>query len=255
MTVFTHAIVRVPCKNMVCGLTSSNLGKPNYELALDQHAQYIDALESCDVSITTLPQDERFPDSTFVEDTALLTPHCAIITNPGAPSRRDEPLFNRETIASFYQDVEHIEGPGTLDAGDIMMVGNHYYIGLSERTNAVGAAQMIEILERYGMRGSTVTMNDVLHLKTGVNYLENDTLLLHGEFANEPQFAGYKQLLVDDDEAYAANAVWVNGKVIVAAGFPKTQTLIERAGYATITVDVSEYQKIDGGLSCLSLRF
>lgn len=135
------------------------------------------------------------------------------------------------------------------------MVGEHFYIGLSERTNLEGARQLVTILEKYAMRGSVIELNEVLHLKTGVNYLENNKLLACGEFLERPEFQGFEVLQVTQEEAYAANSLWVNGTVLVPAGHPKTLSMISAAGYQTIDVDVSEFQKLDGGLSCLSLRF
>jgi len=252
---FTKAIVRIPCRAMVKGLSSANLGKPDYQKALLQHADYVEALKECGLQVRVLPADENFPDSTFVEDVALLTPNCAILTNPGAPSRRLETRSVLKTLSDFYEKVEMIEAPGTLEAGDIMMVGDHYYIGLSERTNQAGAEQMISILESHGFSGSVVTLTEVLHLKTGLGYLENNNLLACGEFLDKPEFQKYRLLEVEPDEAYAANSVWINGTVLTPKGFPKTRVLIESAGYKVREVDVSEFQKLDGGLSCLSLRF
>lgn len=252
---FTKAIVREPCRAMVNGLSSANLGTPDYRKALLQHEGYIEALEACGLQVTVLPAHDGFPDSTFVEDVALMTTRCAILTNPGAPSRTDEAGLMLSTIGEFYRNIEIIENPGTVEAGDIMMVGEHFYIGLSERTNQAGAQQVISILERYGFHGSLVTLNEVLHLKTGLGYLENNKLLACGEFLNKPEFQKYHLLEVDPDEAYAANSVWINGTVLTPAGFPKTRALIESAGYKIRAVDVSEFQKLDGGLSCLSLRF
>ena len=240
---------------MVDGISTANLGRPDYRKALAQHTDYIEALMECGLQVKVLPPDEKFPDSTFVEDAALMTPHCAILTNPGAPTRTLETRSMLTTIREFCKTVEIIEAPGTVEGGDIMMVGNHYYIGLSERTNQAGAKQLIAILEGYGMQGSVVELTEVLHLKTGLGYLEDNNLLACGEFLIKPEFQQYKLLQVDPEEAYAANSVWVNGTVLVPAGFPKTSALIASAGYKVRQVDVSEFQKLDGGLSCLSLRF
>lgn len=240
---------------MVNGLTSASLGTPDHDLALAQHADYIRALETCGLQVTVLPAEEAFPDSTFVEDAALVTQRCAVVTRPGAPTRRHETDSIRPALGKFYTEIETIEAPGTLDAGDVMMVGEHFYIGLSERTNLEGARQLVTILEKYAMRGSVIELNEVLHLKTGVNYLENNKLLACGEFLERPEFQGFEVLQVTQEEAYAANSLWVNGTVLVPAGHPKTLSMISAAGYQTIDVDVSEFQKLDGGLSCLSLRF
>lgn len=252
---FTKAIVRTPSQSMVSGLTTANLGLPDYKLALKQHQEYINALTKCGMQVKVLPADEEFPDSTFVEDTALLTKKCAIISNPGAPSRRGEIGEMKQVLKTYYSTIEEIESPGTVEPGDIMMVGDHFYIGLSERTNEDGAAQMITLLNKYGYSGSAIYMNDMLHLKTGVSYLENNNLLAFGEFLKEDEFKSFNIIEIDEDESYAANSIWVNDKVILPLGFPKTKEKIINAGYKIIEVDVSEFRKLDGGLSCLSLRF
>jgi|TARA_B100001079_G_C16389309_1_gene506029 dimethylargininase len=252
---FTHAIVRRPCSRLRDGLTSAELGTPDYDKAIGQHDTYIEALQQCDLRVMILPADDRFPDSTFVEDTALLTPACAITTNPGAETRKPEAELIRGSLQIFYPQLEQIEEPATLDAGDIMMVGNHFYVGLSGRTNQAGIDSLTGILAFHGMTVTTVKMRDMLHLKTGLSYLENNNLLICGEFLQNPLFDSFNQIVVPPDESYAANSVWINGTVLVPAGYPKTRAAIEQAGYETIALDVSEFQKIDGGLSCISLRF
>ena len=252
---YTKAIVRTPCKNIVNGLTTANLGKPDYEKALKQHSQYVEALKECGLEVIILEPDENFPDSTFVEDTALLTPHCAIITNPGAPSRQGEIVEIKEVLRRYFNNIEHINDPGTVDGGDILRVGSHFYIGISERTNSTGAQQVISILNKYGMSAATVSLKNVLHLKSGVSYLEKNNLVVSSEFIENTQFQSYNLIKVDQEESYAANCVWVNETVLIAKGFPKTKEAIEKAGYKTLEIDVSEFRKVDGGLSCLSLRF
>ncbi len=252
---FTKAIVKTPCKNLINGLTSTDLGSPDYFLALEQHRKYIEALRECGLEVTILKADENYPDSTFVEDAALLTSQCAIITNPGAPSRKGEIIEINDVVKDFYSNVEMIKAPGTLEAGDVMMVGKHFFIGLSERTNKHGADQLISILFKYGFTASHVTFNKMLHLKSGVSYLENNNLLLIKDLINKPEFQKYNIIPVDEDEGYAANSLWINDKILVPKGYPKTKKKIEDAGYITIELDVSEFRKLDGGLSCLSLRF
>lgn len=252
---FSRAIVREPSKSMIDGLTTSSLGRPDYNLAIKQHRSYVDALQSCGLDIIRLEANEEFPDSTFVEDVALLTVECAIITRPGAISREGETEGMEEVLKRFFETIYRIESPGTVEAGDIMMVGNHFYIGISERTNIEGARQVIGILEKHGMTGSTIFLDRVLHLKTGVSYLENNNLLACGEFLNAPEFRKYNILEIQRDEAYAANCIWVNGTVMVPCGYPNALRIISEAGYPVIEIDVSEFRKLDGGLSCLSLRF
>ncbi|MDR2610689.1 MAG: N(G),N(G)-dimethylarginine dimethylaminohydrolase [Clostridiales Family XIII bacterium] len=255
---FKNAIVKRPGKSLSEGITSApELGKPIYELAIKQHDAYIEALKATGVTVTVLEADERYPDSCFVEDTAVITRNCAISTNPGAGTRNGEAQEMLPTLKKFFadEDIEYIKAPGTLEGGDVMMVGDHFYVGRSARTNEEGIRQFIEILERRGLSGSEVPLEHVLHLKTGVNYIENDTMLVSGEFVEKPDFARFKKIIIPEDEAYAANCIWMNGKVIVPEGYPVTTERIREAGYEVIITDTSEYKKIDGGLSCLSLRF
>ena len=252
---FTRALVRTPGRSLVEGLTTSNLGKPEYHKALDQHSAYVDALKACGLEVDVLPPLEDFPDSCFIEDVALLTPACAILTRPGAPSRLGETDGMREILGKYYDSIEQIQMPGTVEGGDIMMVGPHFYIGISERTNAEGARQMIDILNKYDLTGSTIPLREILHLKTGIGYLEKGTLAAFGEMLSRDEFAEFTIIQVPNDEFYAANCIWVNGTVLVPAGHPRTSRIIHEAGYTVMEVNVSEFQKLDGGLSCLSLRF
>lgn len=255
MTKFTSAIVRQPGKSIINGISGSDSGVPNHSKALMQHDKYIKALIKCGLDVTVLEPDEEFPDSVFTEDVALLTKRCAIITRPGAESRRDEVKGIRNTIEKYYSTVEEIVYPGTIEAGDIMMVRDHFYIGLSNRTNLTGAEQMLTILQKHGFTGSTLSLEKVLHLKTGVSYLEENSMLVCGEFTDTKEFTGFNKIVVPGNESYAANSVWINGNVLTPKGFPKTATAIEKMGYNIIELDVSEFRKLDGGLSCLSLRF
>ena len=255
---FKNAIVRTPGRSLVSGITSApELGKPDYEKALKQHSDYISALEKCGVTVVKLDPMEEFPDSCFVEDTAVLTPKCAIISNPGAPTRQKESAFIVDTIKKFYREdqIAYIKAPGTMEGGDVMMVGNHFYIGESARTNAEGCRRFIEILKKFGHTGSVVSLSKVLHLKTGLSYLENNNLLVCGEFIEKEDFKSFNKVVISEDEAYSANCIWVNGKVLVPDGYSKTAQAVRNLGYEVLIVDTSEYCKIDGGLSCLSLRF
>ena len=255
---FKNVIVRRPCRAMTEGISSCpELGKPDYEKALRQHDDYISALRECGVEVTVLPADERYPDSCFVEDPAVITRCCAIITNPGAPSRNGEKYEIIGAVREFFaeEDIEYIRAPGTLEGGDVMMVGDHFYVGRSARTNAEGIRQFIAILEKHGLTGSEVPLKKVLHLKTGVNYIENGNMLVSGEFVDKPDFDKYNKITIPEEESYAANCIWVNGTVIVPEGYPAVEKAVRDAGYRVRLVDTSEYRKLDGGLSCLSLRF
>jgi dimethylargininase len=252
---FKQAIVPTPCPEMVDGLTSADLGKPDYESALVQHGNYVNALRQCGLKVHILDPDPTYPDSTFVEDVALCTTSVAILTNPGAPTRKGETEEMGGILPGYFRNVESIVAPGTLEAGDVMMVGKHFYIGISERTNREGARQLIDLLHRYGMDGEGIPLKDMLHLKSGLSYLENNVLLVAGEFWDMPQFRSFERIHVDPEEAYAANSLWVNGTVLVPEGYQRTLEKIREKGYPTITLDMSEFHKLDGGLSCLSLRF
>ena len=255
---FKNAIVKKPCRALIDGITSApELGKPDYDLAVKQHEAYLEALKKTGVEIKVLEADEKYPDSCFVEDTAVLTRKCAIISNPGTDARNGEAKEMIPTIKEFFPEdkIEYIKAPGTLEGGDVMMVGDHFYVGRSARTNAEGIRQFVEILEKYGLSGSEVPLEYVLHLKTGVNYIENNNMLVSGEFVTKPDFADFNKIEIPEDEAYAANCIWMNDKVIVPEGYPTVEKSIRDAGYEVLLVDTSEYKKIDGGLSCLSLRF
>ena len=253
---FTNAIVRTPGRSIVKGLSDSKtLGLPKYEEAMIQHQSYIDALTKCGLDVLVLEPCEEYPDSTFVEDVALIIPNCAIITRPGVPSRRGEVHEIGFLLKQKFNNIEAIEAPGTIEGGDVMMIGDHYYIGLSERTNLEGAKQIIQILSKYGMSGSTISLNKVLHLKTGLSYLEENNLVVCGEFINDALFRRYNPIEIPEKESYAANCIWVNESVIIPLGYPTTKQRITNAGYPVIETDVSEFQKLDGGLSCLSLRY
>jgi dimethylargininase len=252
---FSKALVRPPCRNMVHGLSGASLGRPDFQRALEQHAAYVEALERCGLEVTALAADEEYPDSVFIEDTAVLGESSAIVARPGAPSRQGEERAVALELRDLYASVESIRSPGTLDGGDVMRAGDCYYVGRSARTNAAGARQLAELLGRHGRRTVEVPLRRVLHLKTGVAYLEENRLLASGEFLAAPELAGFQVIPVPAGEEYAANSLWLNGRVLVPAGFPRTREAIERHGCETLPVDVSEFRKLDGGLSCLSLRF
>lgn len=252
---FRKAIVRRPGHSVVNGLSSSGYGIPDYERSLGQHADYVVKLEKCGLSVRILDCDEEFPDSVFIEDVALCTSRCAVITNPGAPSRKGEIKGMRIILEDYFENIEFIADPGTLEAGDVMMAGEHFFIGISRRTNHNGACQLIRILEKYGYTGSPVPLPDLLHLKSGASYLENNVILTTKEFAGIKEFEPFSKIIVPDHESYAANSIWLNGVVLLPEGYPETRKLVEDAGYDSIVSDVSEFRKLDGGLSCLSLRF
>lgn len=259
---FKNAIVRIPGNNLADGLTTVDLGMPRHDLVLQQHAAYCDALRECGLAITTLAADLRYPDSTFVEDTAVITERGAVLTNPGAPSREGEVAAIREAIARFFPSLLEIHAPGTMDGGDICEAENHFFIGLSHRTNEDGARQLAMHLASMSYPSSVVDvrgMTSILHLKSGIAYIGDNTLVVMEEMADNPAFRtafhGYKILRVPQAETYAANCVRVNDRVLVPAGYPRVIAALVANGFTPLALEMSEFQKMDGGLSCLSLRF
>lgn len=254
---FSSALVRTPCHNMVNGLTTSDLGQPNYKSALEQHARYISALKSCGLDVHCMSAEEKFPDSCFVEDTAIVNRKCAIISNMSEASRNGEEISVKNKLTEFYnpKKIFKIESPGALDGGDVMRVDNTYYIGLSKRTNLDGATQLKKILVQFDFLVEFVKFDHCLHLKSEVNYIGDGTLLLSKEFQNNYIFRNYKHILVEKDEIYVANSLRVKDHVITPKGFSNTHRKLLDNGFEIIELEMSEFQKLDGGLSCLSLRF
>ena len=251
---FRHAIVRKPGANFGAGLTTSDIGMPDFKLMTVQHEAYVRILEELGLLVTVLEPEPDFPDAHFVEDAAVVTPDIAVITNPGAAARQGEEK-TIEPVLVEYRPIGRIEPPGTLDGGDVLMVGSHFFIGISERTNQEGAEQLGRILEGFGNTWKTVHVGKGLHLKSGVNYVGRNTLLLTEAFSRLDVFTGYEHIKLDPGETYAGNSLWINDHLIVPQGFPDTLVKLKKLGLPIHVLDVSEVQKMDGGLTCLSLRY
>ena len=255
---FTNAIVRIPGTNFDAGLTTVSLGIPSFERVLGQHRSYCRALVECGLALITLDADLRFPDSTFVEDTAILTARGAILTRPGAASRDGEVDAIRPAILDFFPSPLTIEAPGTLDGGDICEAEDHLFIGLSHRTNEEGARQLAGHLASFGYTSSAIDvrpMTTILHLKSGISSIGGNTLVVMEEMARNPQFGSFDLIRVSAEESYAANCVRVNDCVLLPDGFPKLAAELSARGFNPLVLEMSEFRKMDGGLSCLSLRF
>jgi len=255
---FTRALVRPPAATFAQGLTTAGLGPPDLSKALLQHARYVAALEECGLAVITLPPDPAFPDSTFVEDTAILVPDLAIVTRPGASSRAGETAAVRRALAPLFEELREIEPPGTLDGGDVCVAGEHAFIGVSERTNPEGARQLAGLLIARGfdstivdVRGSTA----LLHLKSGLAWVGGRRLIAVESLRSHPSLRGWEIVVVARAEDYAANCVLLGDRVLVAAGFPKISSTLRELGLRPFEIDTSEFRKMDGGPSCLSLRF
>ncbi len=255
---FTHALLRLPGENFARGLSQAGTGAPDPELALEQHQRYCEALAACGLSLTVLPADPNHADGCFVEDTAVVTERGAIVTRPGAPSRRGEVDVVEAALCGLFGTIPRIEAPGTLDAGDVCEAGGHFLIGLSARTNRDGADSLAGFLAGLGYRADIVDIRPVpelLHLKTGIAWLGDGRLLASADFPRVPALTAYEIIEVPVEERYAANALRVNDSVLVASGYPRTRAAIEALGFPVVPLEMSEFRKLDGGLSCLSLRW
>ena len=251
---FKYAITRKPGQDFAHGITTSSLGTPSYELLLEQHSAYTETLRSLGLDVILLDPLPGYPDAYFVEDVAIVTPEAAIITNPGAVSRRGEAETMESTLAN-YREILHIQTPGTVDGGDVLMVGTHFFIGISHRTNRKGAEQLARILEAYGKTSTMVPVYSGLHLKSSVNYVGQNTLLTTEMYADLYQFREYDKIVVDKSEEYAANTLLINSSLLTPKGFPKTRKRLLASDRNIIELDVSEVRKMDGGLTCMSVRF
>jgi dimethylargininase len=210
------------------------------------------------LAVTALDADLRFPDSTFVEDTAVITARGAILTRPGAKSREGEVEAIRDAMLKYFPLPMTICAPGTLDGGDICEAEDHFFIGLSHRTNEEGARQLAWHLQGLGYTSSTIDvrgMTSILHLKSGISYIGENNLVVMEEIAENPRFSGFNLIRVEEDESYGANCVRLNGRVLVAAGFRRLTSDLQLRGFDPLVLEMSEFRKMDGGLSCLSLRF
>jgi dimethylargininase len=252
---FARAITRTPSFSFADGLTAAGLGVPDVALARRQHDAYVQALRRCGLEVEVLPAVEEFPDSTFVEDPAVPFEKVAVLCRPGASSRRGEVAAIEPALSAHFNHVATIAEPGQLDGGDVMVVERDVFVGLSGRTDEAGVAQLAAILTPHGYTVTGVRVEGSLHLKSDAAYLGNDDLVITGPLCDDPSFARYHRIELPEVESYAANCVRINDHVVLPDGFPKARGLLEARGYGVIVVDVSEFQKMDGGLSCLSLRF
>jgi len=259
---FTRAIVRRPAHSFASGLSNANEGPPDVAKALEQHRRYCDALGNCGLQLRYLDPDAAFPDSTFVEDTAIVTDRGAILTRPGAPSRSGEVDSVGTCLRELYGKVGQIVAPGTVDGGDVCEADGHFLIGVSARTNESGAEQLAQHLRRMEYTASIIDIRSaptLLHLKTGIAYLGDGAWVVAGEIPAILQSwiaaRGTRLITVGADEVYAANCVRVNDDVLMAEGYPRAAAAIRDAGFRPLLLDMSEFRKMDGGLSCLSLRF
>jgi dimethylargininase len=253
---FTRAIVREIPSSFANALSAAPPDPPiDVALAREQHAAYVRALEACGLAVTVVPADEACPDCVFVEDTAVVLGGFALITRPGAPSRRAETPAIAAALDELV-DVTHMTEPATLDGGDVMWVAGNVFVGRSARTNAAGIAQLAAAVKSCGFDVVPIDLPaGVLHLKCVVSRLGGDRILLAPDTIPARAFGNMHVIHGPPDEAYAANCVAIGDYVIVAEGFASTAHELRRSGYTVHEVPCSEVRKADGSLTCQSIIF
>jgi len=256
-THFTHAITRLPPASAIHGLRAVDTGAPDLTRMRAHHADYIAALKSTGATVIELAALEAFPDSLFVEDTALCLPEGAVVMRPGAPSRLGEAAEMAPHLAALYGDVRAVTGADNfIEAGDILTTETEILVGRSARTNAGGVAELARLVADWGHKVREVfTPPGVLHFKTDCSLLDTDTILATERLDASGCFKGYRVVHVVPGEEACANAIRFNDLVLFPAGFPRTRDKLLAAGYSLREIGNSECAKLDGGMSCLSLRF
>lgn len=256
-THFTHAITRRPAASIVNGLRAVDTGTPDLELMRAHHVSYVAALQETGATVIELSHLDAYPDSVFVEDTALCLPQGAVVMRPGAPSRLGEATEMAPHLRPLYSDVVSITGVESfIEGGDILVTEREILVGRSARTNAEGIAELTRLVAPWGHTVREVhTPPGVLHFKTDCSLLDAETVLSTTRLSASGCFAGYKVIDVPDGEEAAANTIRFNDLVLMPAGFAKTRDAISKAGFTVREIGNSECAKLDGGMSCLSLRF
>jgi len=253
---FSHAITRRPGASITAGLRAVDTGTPDLALMLTHHAAYVAALREAGAEVIELDALEAYPDAVFVEDTALCLPEGAVLMRPGAPTRLGEAAAMAPHLRALYREVRSITGPGTIEGGDILTTGREILVGRSARTDAAGIAELTALLAPWGHSlREVITPPGVLHFKTDCSLLDAETILATPRLAASGCFAGYRVIHTAPGEEACANAIRFNELVLMPAGFPRTRDALAQAGYQVREIGNSECAKLDGGMSCLSLRF
>lgn len=235
-----------------CELTHIGRIPIDLDVASSQHRKYVDALRSVGCNVVELPAEADLPDSVFVEDTAFILPEAAVITRPGADSRKPETESIIRAL-SPYKKLVHVTEPAMVDGGDVLVLGRHIYIGLSTRSNPIAIQQLQTLLSPYGYIVHGTAMTDCLHLKTAVTCVDDSTLLINKDWVSPENFPGFEMIEVDSSEPFAANCLPVNDAVIYPTSFPKTLAKLTSRGFNVKTVALDELAKAEGAITCCSL--
>jgi dimethylargininase len=253
---FSNAIVRQPGRSVARGLRALDRGAPDFERFQAEHREYVGALERAGLKVRVLDALEAFPDSVFIEDASLCLPEGIVMLRPGAPSRTGEASLLAETLAGLGYEIIPCESDGFIDGGDILLIDSAILVGLSERTDLRGFEWLKAILQGRGYPVQAVhTPEGILHFKSDCCVLDSQTILATHRLSRTECFASFRVLTVPLGEEAAANCIRINDTVLVPAGYPATAELLAREGYAVETVAVTQPSLLDGGLSCMSLRY
>lgn len=249
------AITREPSPRLEEGeVTYINRSPVSYKSAAWQHATYCDAMRSVGVNVITLPCLDEFPDSVFVEDTAVVLDEVAVLCAMGAKSRRPEAAHMKAELAK-YREVVELQAPASIEGGDVLRIGKTLFVGQSTRTNALGAQALAEAIAPYGYGVIPVGVHGALHLKTACTALDDHTVLMNSNWIDPTPFRGFDLVEAAHDEPWAGNILRLDNWIIAQTGFPRTADMIAKRGYNVQLVDMSEYGKVEGSLTCLSLVF
>ncbi|MBD5446003.1 MAG: N(G),N(G)-dimethylarginine dimethylaminohydrolase [Mycoplasma sp.] len=259
MKKLNYVITKTPSTSIIYGISrSQTLGNPIYSEAVNNHSKYIQILKSIGLMVHQMPPNEMFPKSCFVEDVAILTKKCAVITNPGEASRNGEKTEMAANVSRYYplDKIHYIQYPGTLDGSDVVMVNDLFFVGISERTNNDGINQLTNIFRGYGFTVIPIFVSNKNHLKSNLCYIENNNMLVSSEYYNNPAFDQFNKILVPQNEEKALKSVWANGTIIMPFGCPETQSTIQSLSqYNIVNLNSTEFEKLDGGISSLSIIF
>jgi dimethylargininase len=250
---FKNALVRKPGKSILNAISSRGL-KPNYQKIITEHQKYINILKFSGVNVIILKSLDNFPDSVFIEDPAIAFKEFFILLRPAKLSRFGERVALEKDILCYFENIFYVKS-GKVEGGDILRINNHFIIGISERTNSVGAKNLSDILVSIGATVQiTLTPKDVLHFKSDCSLIDEETIFLTKKIPKNIFNKKYKIILVPEGEEIAANSLRINKNLLIPSGFKKTEQLLSR-DYNLISIDVSEISKVDAGLSCMSLRW
>jgi len=251
---FSTAIVREPAPSVVDGLRAEDRGAPSFDVFLAEHRAYAAVLAAAGLTVHVEPALPELPDSVFVEDPAFVLPEGGVLLNLAALSRYEEPEEIRETLSELVELTQLPEG--FVDGGDLLFTGREVIAGLSKRTNQQGLDALGKILAGWGYPLRPAAMPEgLLHLKTGAALLDEETILAVPLLAQSGVFTGYRVVEIPEGEEAAANALRLNGIVLIAAGYPETADMLSAMDYEVVSTPVTQAQLLDGGLSCMSIRF